>query len=66
MEKCPQIKKTGMYQGKEGVIIEYPLNGLFHNLVTDIITSQTVISEVVDNKNGWPLVTSKDQHFLEK
>ena len=33
---------------KEGVIIECPLNGLFQDLMTIIITSQTVISEVVD------------------
>ena len=36
---------------REGVSIECPLNGLFHDLVTIIITSQTVVGEVVDNDN---------------
>ena len=31
-----------------GIIIECPLNGLFHDLMNIIITSQVAISEMVD------------------
>ena len=31
---------------REGVIIEWPLNGQFHNAVTDILTSQTNVRAV--------------------
>ena len=34
-----------------GIIIEYPLNGLFHDLVNIIIMSQVAISEMLDNTN---------------
>ena len=32
---------------REGVIIECPLNELFHNVVTVIITSQIVVSKIL-------------------
>ena len=32
---------------REGVIIEWPLNGQFHDAVTDVLTPRTGISEVV-------------------
>ena len=41
-----------LFQGNlpgEGIIIKLPPNGLFHDLVIVIITSQTVVSEVVEN-----------------
>ena len=37
----------GVHQG--GVIIEWPLNGQFHDVVTDVLTLQTAISGVVEN-----------------
>ena len=36
-------------QPREGVIIECPQNGLFHNLVTVILTPQTAISEMINH-----------------
>ena len=39
-----------------GLIINCPQKDLFHNLVTVIITSQTVVSEMVDKDNEWLLV----------
>ena len=64
-------KKQGWFrtvlQPRVGIIIECPLNGLFHDLVNIILTSRTADSEMVnyDNDNDWPLVKSKDQHFLK-
>ena len=34
---------------REGVIIEFPLNDLFHDIVTVILTSQMGVSEMVIN-----------------
>ena len=63
-------KKQGWFrtvlQPRVSINIECPLNGLFHDLVNIILTSRTADSEMVDNNNDWPLVKSKDQHFLEK
>ena len=53
-----------MFDPRVSVIIECPLNDLFHDLVYVILTSRTAVSEMVDN--DWPLVKSKDGHFLEK
>ena len=37
------------FQPREGAIIECPLSGLFHDLVTAIITSRIGVSEMVVN-----------------
>ena len=36
-------------KAREGVIIEWPLNGQFHGAVTDILTSRTDVIQVVVN-----------------
>ena len=41
-----------MIKPREGVIIEWPLNGQFHDAVTNVLTSQTAISGVVENVNN--------------
>ena len=53
---------------REGAIIKCPPNGLFHDLVTVIITPRTVISEMVNNDkdNDWPLVVQKCHYTLLK
>ena len=38
-----------MMTTKEGVIIEWPLNGQFHDAVTNALTSQTAVSGVIEN-----------------
>ena len=51
-----------MLFSKEGVIIKCPLNDLFHNVVTFILTSQMAVSELDndddddDDDDDWPLV----------
>ena len=49
------------YFARQGIIIECSLNLLFHDLVTVIVTSRTVISEMVDNDNDneLPLAVNK-------
>ena len=34
---------------RDGMIIEWPLNGQFHDAVTDVLTSLTGVSEMVVN-----------------
>ena len=43
---------------REGVIIEWPLNGQFHDARDVILTSRTDIREMVDDDDDdeWPLV----------
>ena len=43
---------------REGVIIEWPLNGQFHDAGDLILTSQTDVREMVDDDHDdeWPLV----------
>ena len=45
-------------RAREGVIIECPMNDLFHSVVIVIITSRTAVSELIDNDNdkAWPSV----------
>ena len=38
-----------MKKSREGVIIECPLNGLFHDVVTIIITSGMAVRELEDD-----------------
>ena len=47
----PEIRDQTLVRGepREGVIIECPLNDLFQKLVIDVLTSQTDVSEVVEN-----------------
>ena len=42
---------------REGVIIEWPLNGQFHDARDIILTSRTDVREMVDNHDDdeWPL-----------
>ena len=46
---------------REGVLSECPINDLFQGVVIVFITSQTAVSELVenDNDNAWPLVVHK-------
>ena len=39
-----------------GVIIEWPLKWQFHDVVIDVLASQTTVWEMVINVNEWPLV----------
>ena len=39
-------------RAREGVIIEWPLNGLFNGAVTVIITSRTDVREMNDNDDN--------------
>ena len=50
------------------MIIEWPLNGPFHDAVTDVLTSRTNVFEVVDvdDDDDWPFVAMKCQFFLVK
>ena len=43
---------------REGVIIEWPLNGQFHDACDVILTSRTDVREMVDDDHDdqWPLV----------
>ena len=43
---------------REGVIIEWPLNGQFHDAPEVILTSRTYVREMVDDDDydEWPLV----------
>ena len=46
------------------MIIECPLNGIFHNVVTIIITSQIAVRQLDDDdddddNDNWPLVIQK-------
>ena len=41
---------------REGVIIEWPLNGQFHDAVTVILTSRTAVSGVVKNVGNVVIV----------
>ena len=45
---------------REGVIIEYPLNGQYHDARDIILMSRTGIREMVDDDDDdeWPLVIS--------
>ena len=44
---------------REGVIIEWPLNGQFHDARDVILTSRTDVREMVDDDDDdeWPLLT---------
>ena len=51
---------------REGVIIECPLNDLFHELVIDVLTSRTDVSEVVENvDNVLTVIYSSQPHSSE-
>ena len=39
------------------MIIEWPLNGQFNDAVTNVLTSQTDVREVVDHDNHYELLT---------
>ena len=39
-------------KAREGVIIECPLNGLFHDVVTVIITSRMAVRELEDDDDN--------------
>ena len=39
------------------MIIEWPLNGQFHGAVTDVLTSRTGVSEMVDQDDDHKLTT---------
>ena len=41
---------------REGVIIECPLNGQYHDTRDVILTSRTDVREIVDDDDEWPLV----------
>ena len=41
---------------REGVIMEWPLNGQFHDAHDVILTSRTDAREMVDDDDEWPLV----------
>ena len=45
-------------QAREGVIIECPLNGQYHDARDVILTSRTDVREMVDDDDDdeWPLV----------
>ena len=66
------IEQEGLVP-REGVIIECPPNGHFHDLVNVILMSRTAISEMVLNVNAneGPLgkiffnVTTVFQHFYQ-
>ena len=49
-----------MNQSREGVIIEWPLNGQFYDARDVILALRTDVSEMVDDDNNdddeWPLV----------
>ena len=52
-------KEINGYQGKASLTInKCPLNDLFHDVVTIILTSQTAVSELdnEDDDDDWPLV----------
>ena len=36
-------------ESREGVIIKWPLNGQFHDAVTEVLTSRMAVSGVVEN-----------------
>ena len=40
---------TSIHQPREGVIIEWPLNGQFHDAVTDVLTSRINIRDLADD-----------------
>ena len=43
------VRLLQAFRARESVIIECPLNGLFHDLVTVIITAQMAIRELDDD-----------------
>ena len=49
----------------EGVIIEWSLNGLFHDTCDAILTSQTNVREMEDNDNE-PMLGTQIKHKLLK
>ena len=55
MNENEKRKKT--FLPRVGVIIKWPLNRHFHDVVTDVLMSQTDVREMVDknNVNAWPL-----------
>ena len=64
------MKNLKSYQGifsREGVIIECPPNGLFHDARDIILTSLTGVSEMVndDDEDARPLVVQKEQRLMK-
>ena len=53
------LKIQSGFFAREGVIIECPLNGQYHNALDVILMSQTDVREMVDDE--WPLVIKSPQ-----
>ena len=47
--KFPKCDGLSTLSPREGVIIEWPLNGQFHHAITDVLTSRTAVNGVVEN-----------------
>ena len=45
------IEKLDHHLPRVGIIIKYPQNGLFHDLVNIILMSQMAVSEMANNNN---------------
>ena len=59
------------YWPREGVIIEWPLKWQFHDVLSDVLTSQKAVSEVVENVGNvvnviYPFKMVKVPLFLGK
>ena len=50
---------------REGVIIECPLNDLFHELMIDVLTSRTDVSEVVEKVDNVVTVVSPFEMIIK-
>ena len=55
-----------MIHSREGVIIEWPLNGQFHDARDVILTSQIDVREMVDHDHDISSEYRKCLHFLIK
>ena len=60
------IEKVMPNTPRDGVIIEWPLNGLFHYAPDIILTSQTDVRDMEDNDNEPTLGTQIKHHKLLK
>ena len=56
-----QLIQNGHFLVREGIIIECPQNGLFHDACEVILSSRTGVSEMVegDDDAAWPLGVQK-------
>ena len=60
-----RVNMHAQYEAREGVIIEWPLNGQYHDVGIDVLTSRTDVRGFAENVNDdvQMLVALKCQHI---